>query len=215
MSYRDLKNYVHKNYKKGKCEFFEVNRSYQDTLKGKLGGLKGKYFSLLKKAVPFTPITNIESFITEYVCDIKGPIDISLMQDNKIHVWIYRITRNTITDYYRNSSKKLEVTGLPENLESGTDEELSANTEIAACLKVMIDNLPQNYKQAILLTEFQNMTQKELSDKLGISISGAKSRVQRARKMLKEMLLGCCHLETDRRGNIIEYKHKKNKCKYC
>ncbi|KOA19784.1 RNA polymerase sigma factor SigZ [Clostridium homopropionicum DSM 5847] len=69
--------------------------------------------------------------------------------------------------------------------------------------------------QAILQTEFQNMTQKELSDKLGISISGTKSRVQRARKMLKEMLLGCCELEMDRRGNIIGYKHKSSQCKYC
>lgn len=85
LPYKDLKTYAHKNYKRGKFEFFEVNRSYQDTIKGKLGGLKGKYFSLLKKAVPFTPITNIESFITEYVCDVKGPIDISLMQENIRH----------------------------------------------------------------------------------------------------------------------------------
>ncbi|MDA8226295.1 MAG: sigma factor-like helix-turn-helix DNA-binding protein [Desulfitobacterium hafniense] len=79
----------------------------------------------------------------------------------------------------------------------------------------MVDSLPETYKQAILLTEFQNMTQKELSEKLGISISGAKSRVQRGRKMLKEMLLGCCQLEVDRRGNIIDYQHKNSECEYC
>jgi len=138
----------------------------------------------------------------------------SVMNEDKLHAWIYRVARNTITDYYRNHNK-YEITDLTEDLESSTDEELSANTEIASCLKVMVDSLPETYKQAILLTEFQNMTQKELSEKLGISISGAKSRVQRARKMLKEMLLGCCQLEIDRRGNIIDYKHKNRKCKYC
>ncbi len=82
MSYKDLRSYVLKNYKKGKFNFPETNRGYQDILKGKLGGLKNKYFSLLKKAVPFTPITNIETFITEYVCNVKGNVDISLMRDN-------------------------------------------------------------------------------------------------------------------------------------
>ncbi|MDD4503520.1 MAG: SbcC/MukB-like Walker B domain-containing protein [Clostridiaceae bacterium] len=82
MTYKELRSYVLKNYKRGKFDFPETNRGYQDILKGKLGGLKNKYFSLFKKAVPFTPITNIETFITEYVCDIKSPVDISIMRDN-------------------------------------------------------------------------------------------------------------------------------------
>lgn len=82
MSYKDLRSYVAKNYRKGKFEFPESNRGYQEVLKGKLGGLKNKYFSLFKKAVPFTPITDIETFITEYVCDVKSAVDISLMQEN-------------------------------------------------------------------------------------------------------------------------------------
>ncbi|MCO5386940.1 MAG: RNA polymerase sigma factor SigZ [Desulfitobacterium hafniense] len=137
----------------------------------------------------------------------------SVMNEDKIHAWIYRVARNTIN--YRRNHNKFEITDLTENLESSTNEESSANIEIASCLKEMVDSLPETYKQAILLTEFKNMTQKELSEKLGISISGAKSRVQRARKMLKEMLLSCCQLEIDRRGNIIDYRHKNSECKYC
>jgi len=139
----------------------------------------------------------------------------NVMNEDKLHAWIYRVARNTITDYYRRNHNKFEITDLTEDLESSTDEALSANSEIAACLKAMVDSLPETYRQAIFLTEFQNMTQKELSEKLGISISGAKSRVQRARNMLKEMLLSCCQLEIDRRGNIIDYKHKNRECKYC
>lgn len=82
MSFQDLRAYVNKSYKKGKFEFPDTNRRYQEVLKGKLGGLKNKYFSLFKKAVPFTPITDIETFITEYVCDVKAPVDISIMQEN-------------------------------------------------------------------------------------------------------------------------------------
>lgn len=139
----------------------------------------------------------------------------SLIDDNKIHAWIYSITRNTINDYYRKKYNSYEITELPEDIEDDSYDELSANTEIASCLKAMIENLPEIYKEAILLTVFQNMTQRELSERLGISLSGAKSRVQRARKMLKEMLLDCCYLEIDRRGNIIDYAHKNSENKYC
>lgn len=85
LTYKELRTMVNKNYKKGKYEFPDSDRGFQEILKGKFGGLKNKYFSLFKKAVSFTPITDIETFITEYVCDVKNPVDITLMQDNIRH----------------------------------------------------------------------------------------------------------------------------------
>ena len=82
MTYKELRTYVNKQYKKGKYDFPDSDRGYQEILKGKLGGLKNKYFDLFKKAVSFTPITDIETFITDYVCDVKNPVDISMMQEN-------------------------------------------------------------------------------------------------------------------------------------
>jgi RNA polymerase sigma-70 factor (ECF subfamily) len=55
------------------------------------------------------------------------------------------------------------------------------------------------------MTEYQGLSQKQLADNLGISLSGAKSRVQRARDKLRDMLLSCCHFELDRRGRILDY----------
>ena len=138
----------------------------------------------------------------------------NLMDDTKIHAWVYRITSNAIIDYYRTKTPFITVE-IPDNLVYENDEDLSLNGEIGACAKTMINSLPEKYKEAILLTEFQDLTQKELSDRMGLSLSGAKSRVQRGRKKLKEMLLDCCHLEFDRLGNVIDYKHKSSECKYC
>ena len=73
----------------------------------------------------------------------------------------------------------------------------------------MIEELPSIYKEAILLTEYEGLTQKQLAEKLNISLTGAKSRVQRAKKMLKNMLLQCCHFEYDKYGTVIDY------CKVC
>lgn len=139
----------------------------------------------------------------------------SLREAERIQAWVYRIARNAITDFYRTQKTDEDVIELSEDIINETEDELTANDEIAQCLKVMINYLPEKYKQAIVLTEFQNLTQKELGERMGLSLSGAKSRVQRARLKLKEMLLGCCHLEFDRLGNVIDYRHKCSDCKFC
>ncbi|MEW6182511.1 MAG: sigma-70 family RNA polymerase sigma factor [Bacillota bacterium] len=138
-----------------------------------------------------------------------------MKDEKKVSAWVYRITRNAIVDYYRRKEKTPELTQIPEPTVNVSLDELSVNAEISNCLPEMIGHLPEKYKQAIIFAEFHNLTQKELGEKVGLSLSGAKSRVQRAREKLKEMLLGCCDLEFDRLGNIIDYKHKSNACKFC
>jgi len=139
----------------------------------------------------------------------------SLKQADKIHAWVFSITRHALADFYRTRKSESDITKFPEDIICDSEDKLTANDEIAQCLIPMIKHLPEKYKQAILLTEFQNLSLKELSERMGLSVSGAKSRVQRARLKLKEMLLGCCHLEFDRLGNVIDYKHKCSDCKFC
>lgn len=81
LSYKKLNEYLSENYK-DKYKFFDSNKSYQETLKRVFGGLKDKYFSLLKKATSFSPITDITTFITEYVCDEQENVDLDAMQQN-------------------------------------------------------------------------------------------------------------------------------------
>ena len=81
MDYKTLLQFFNENYYQ-QFTFFDSNRQYQDFLKRKFGGLKDKYFSLLKKATSFTPITDITTFITEYVCDPQANIELDALQDN-------------------------------------------------------------------------------------------------------------------------------------
>ncbi len=67
-------------------------------------------------------------------------------------------------------------------------------------------------RQALILTEYQGLTQRELAERLGLSFSGAKSRVQRAREKLKQQLLECCHFELDRRNHILDYQPRCHRC---
>ena len=65
-----------------KYSFYDSQTVYRQHLMAKCGNIKHKFFGLFKKAVPFSPISDIESFITEYITDIKGKPDIEEMQQN-------------------------------------------------------------------------------------------------------------------------------------
>ena len=64
--------------------------------------------------------------------------------------------------------------------------------------------------RALRLVDSEGPGQKGLAARLGLSITGAKSRVQRARRRLKEVLPDCCDIERDRRGNAIGYTPRVN-----
>jgi RNA polymerase sigma-70 factor (ECF subfamily) len=146
---------------------------------------------------------------------IKSHQNIGQLKDEtKVKAWLFRISRNIVNDYYRKKYSSVEHIEYKDDMLSTTDKEISYDNDIAICIKPMLDDLPDIYKEAIILTEFKNMTQKELSNYLEISLSGAKSRVQRGRKMLKKVLVDCCHIEFDCMGNVIDYQQNK-KTKYC
>ena len=81
MEYKALYRFLNENYN-GRFKFFDTNKQYTEFLKFKFGGLKDKYFSLLKKAASFTPITDITTFITEHVCEKQENIELSSLQEN-------------------------------------------------------------------------------------------------------------------------------------
>ena len=73
----------------------------------------------------------------------------------------------------------------------------------------MIERMPDHYRQALMLSDIQGLRQRDLARREGLSLSGAKSRVQRGREMLKGMLLNCCRFEFDKNGNPIDYEPRK------
>jgi RNA polymerase sigma-70 factor (ECF subfamily) len=79
----------------------------------------------------------------------------------------------------------------------------------------MIHKLPEKYRNAVQMSEIDNKTQKEVAELDGISLTGAKSRVQRGRGLLKSMLHDCCQLEINKQNQVISYEPKKQDCKFC
>ena len=121
-----------------------------------------------------------------------------LKEADKISAWIFQITRNAVADHFRNNSRSIEPVNV--NWESDYQE---LNDCVARCLKVLMNTLPDKYRVPLELTEIENLSQYELAERLDISYSGARSRVQRARKMLKEKIDELYLIKTDTYGNVI------------
>ncbi len=123
-----------------------------------------------------------------------------LQDPAKLQGWIYLIARNAIIDHDRTRKATVEV---PESLPAEPAAHDSEVEDLKAAFRRMIYSLPEPYREPVVLTEFDGLTQQELADRLGISLSGAKSRVQRGRAQLKQMLDECCTFDFDRRGKVI------------
>ena len=87
--------------------------------------------------------------ITNY-CETKNNV-------KHVKAWIYKITQNTITDFYKQSNK--------------------------------------NTKIAMELSDIEGVPQKTIADQLGLTLVATKSRIQRARKKLKEKFDECGEME--------------------
>lgn len=124
-----------------------------------------------------------------------------------ISAWLYRIAANTVADHYR-AQKPWEE--LPDEV-AAPEPERDYIAELATCLQPLIADLPETYRTALVLSEIEGLPQREVAEQLNISLSGAKSRVQRGREKLRQRLLDCCDIETGR-GGIVGYESRDRKC---
>ncbi|GCE14934.1 RNA polymerase sigma factor SigZ [Tengunoibacter tsumagoiensis] len=136
----------------------------------------------------------------------------TLRDGEKLESWIYQIARHRVTDYYRRQKFELALNETNQDTWLVDMPEDDMQAELAPSVAAMVNALPEPYREALYLTEYQGLSQRDLATRLGLSFSGAKSRVQRAREKLKQLLLDCCHFEFDRLGRIIDYQSRCSCC---
>jgi RNA polymerase sigma-70 factor (ECF subfamily) len=131
--------------------------------------------------------------------------------------WVIQIARNTVADFFRGAKttemfKEEHVADSSARPGSLEREESQLREDLNRYIRSVVQDLPPKYREALTLTEYDGLTQVELAERLGLTVSAAKSRVQRGRGMVREIIDQCCHFEVDRYGTVIDCTPKPKRC---
>jgi RNA polymerase sigma-70 factor, ECF subfamily len=133
--------------------------------------------------------------------------------DNPV-AWLYRSARNAVIDHYRTRKSHDPLTdpdAWPDPDSSG-DLPNDATRELSRCLEPLLDQLAPSARDALVRVDVDGQTQQRAALDIGISLSGMKSRVQRARRDLRQLLEHCCSVELDNAGGITDYRPHAGPC---
>ncbi len=192
--------------------FDDLYDQYYEKINGYLSGLVGLQNSEDLSQEVFNKVNNKLS-------QFKG--------ESSISTWIYRIATNTAKDRFRSASYRQETMEIASidndrsmtpsylqiHIPQAMDKEI-IRKEMQACIREFVVQLPQDYRAVILLSEFEEFSNREIAQILGISLNNVKIRLHRARVMLKELFNnGCDFYYTDQNELACDRKQpKKNNC---
>ncbi|MCR9162591.1 MAG: sigma-70 family RNA polymerase sigma factor [Nannocystaceae bacterium] len=135
----------------------------------------------------------------------------ALRERDRVAPWVFRIARSVVVDHLRARDRQRTVALQAEprsetghEPETEDDAQRASRVALGAWLRLMIDSLPPHYAEAVRLADLEGVSQAEAARRLGLSHSGFKSRVQRGRAQLRDILDACCAVELDARRGVME-----------
>jgi len=144
----------------------------------------------------------------------------SLREADRTEAWVFTVARRTIADFYREQERRPDEETLrrPDDVQ-GAEEAASplaeydgahdVHEEVLSWLRPMAEELPETYRRPLVMADFEGHTQQAVADELGLSLSGAKSRVQRARARLGALLKQCCDVEFGPDGRARAFRRRE------
>lgn len=128
--------------------------------------------------------------------------------------WLYRSARNAVIDHYRTRHVHEPDDALDRWPDPGPSDAKpnDATRDLARCLQPLLEELSPPARDALTRVDLDGQTHQQAADQLGISVSGMKSRVQRARRQLKDLLEQCCAVQLDRAGAVSAYRPAAPAC---
>ena len=115
--------------------------------------------------------------------------------------WLFEVARNTLADHLRVAHPMVE---LPDDLLAPVEAVDTVDT-LTACLPRVLSELSPDDREAILLCDLQGMAQADFAQFKGLSLSAAKSRVQRARLRLRAQMSQVCQVQVDDSGRVSDF----------
>ncbi len=133
--------------------------------------------------------------------------------ESSLATWIYRIATNVAHDHSVSSLAKQREAELPMDDAAALDnipdsdpagaEREHVRREMTACVRGVVDQLPENYRTVLVLSEFEELTNPEIAEVLGLSLETVKIRLHRARTHLRKALESECSFYRDERNELM------------
>jgi RNA polymerase sigma-70 factor (ECF subfamily) len=134
----------------------------------------------------------------------------SVDDQERLTHWVSRVARNAVIDEYRRAARAREqLVDTPAGTAaagSDPDDAASVLDELSRCLRPLLAGLPAEQRRAVEMIDLDGMPQAGAARQENVSLSGMKSRVQRGRRRLAELLGQCCTLTLDARGVPMDYE---------
>lgn len=168
------------------------------------------------------PDPDAEDVLQDTLLQLHEAAD-SLRDADRAEAWVFSVARRTIADYYRAQERRpvdgtagtaadlVDDGDASEGPLAAYDGAHDVHEEVLSWLRPMAEGLPEMYRRPLLMADFDGHTQQEVADELGLSLSGAKSRVQRARVKLRERLRRCCDIEFGPDGRAVAFRRRERR----
>jgi RNA polymerase sigma-70 factor (ECF subfamily) len=126
-------------------------------------------------------------------CFVKAYINrMSYNPSNTFKTYLFTVIRNCCIDYLRQNKKnrKINLDDISEIADNISPEDSFIQTERMATILSHLDSLPDDYKTALYLLAFDEMSYNEIAEVMRKSIPQIKIIIHRARKKLKKLCEG-------------------------
>ena len=132
----------------------------------------------------------------------------TLRDEERFTSWLFQIARNSVADHLRIRARHpLPADPSPDDrpAEPTADDDRASSRALSSCVSLFVARLPPPYREAVTLVELEGLTAREAAELVGISVSGMKSRVQRGRAQLRQLLDECCVIALDARNKVTDF----------
>lgn len=123
-------------------------------------------------------------------CDIKNQ-----------RAWLFRVAHNLLLDALRRQPKNVDLASYLQ-LASPSSEGHATVESLAQCLPKALTKLSVAEQEIIRQCDLQGLSQQAFADAHQLSLSATKSRIQRARKKLKQVLQQQCQIRFDEQQRV-------------
>ena len=123
---------------------------------------------------------------------------------SSLKTWAFSIASRVAADYFRHPDRQARIVDLDEAGDvSDSDIEITERLiedEMNKCVRQVIDSLPDTYRSALILHDFEGLSAGQVAQVCDCSVANAKIRIHRARNRLKESLKTACSFYHDQEG---------------